>query len=461
MAFVDAHPLRVLLPQSSRVRSPIAETSTAQGQKNWIRIMSTLQPDQPLTKSAPPSLALADARRVRVLLIDSGVDPRLRVARLGLVERWQQVLGDLDAEVRTLAPEDLSIALAEEAMTTPPRWILLTWADRVVEPSAVEAFFAQIPAGAVDGPPALRVAAIGLGDGPLLALSTAHAVALSRRLSVQAAGSADGVANALEAVMGQPPVLVPMRAAYWGRVTNQVEGKAAVWGLLRRLRWRQGGVVAHYVNRPVSIRISRLIAETAITPNQTTIFTFILGLLGVALVLTPGGYWGGVLGLLLLHVNSVFDGIDGELARLRHQSSAFGAYLDSVCDETLNSALMIAVGWDLSRRAMFGWNGWFVLGILSGAVSFLYALVHWHCKWKHGLGLYWWWDAYKPRKKLQASNSLRSYFMRLFQKDGLLFMFLLAALANGLPIMLILSTGAAIITLALLVVHIGIKRAPW
>ncbi len=393
-----------------------------------------------------------------MLLITSGVDPGLRVARLGLVERWQRVLRDLGREVRLVAAEDLPTALAGEAKAAPAR-IVLAWADYVVEPAAAEAFFAQLPSG--DGPPALRIAATALGGGPLLALSASSAAALAGRLSAEAARSADRVAEALEAELGQKPAPLSLRAAYWGRVTNQAESKAAVWGLLQRLRWRQGGVVAHYLNRPVSSRISRLIAETAITPNQTTIFTFILGLLGLALVITPGRYVGGVLGLLLLHINSVFDGIDGELARLRYQSSSFGAYLDSVCDEVLNSGLMIVVGWDLSRRVMFGWDGWLALGIFSGAVSFLYALVHWHCKWKHGLGLYWWWDAYKPRKQLQASNSLRSYFMRIFQKDGLLFLYLLAALANVLPVMLVLSTGAAVITLVLLVVHVGIKRARW
>jgi phosphatidylglycerophosphate synthase len=395
-----------------------------------------------------------------VLLIDGGVDPGLRVGRLGLVERWRRVLRGL-GEVQVVAPEELAAALQAAATAAPPCWIVLAWADHVVEPAAVEFFLDQLPAAGADGQPALRIATARLGNGPLLALPAAGAADLARRLPAPAAVSADGVAAVLEAELGQPPAPVNLRAAYWGRVTNQKESAAAVWGLLQRLRWRQGGVVAHYLNRPISSRISRLIAETAITPNQTTIFTFLLGIIGVVLVLAPGGYWGGVLGLFLLHVNSVFDGIDGELARLRHQSTSFGAYLDSVCDEILNSALLIAVGWDLARRTMFGWNGWLVLGILAGTVSFLYALVHWHCKWKHGLGFYWWWDAYKPRKQLQASNSLRNYFMRIFQKDGLLFLFLLAAIANGLSVMLILAAGAAASALVLLVIHIGVKRARW
>ena len=412
-----------------------------------------------------PSLSVPAVPRIPpVLLIDGGVDPRLRVARLGLVERWQRLFADLGREVQVVTAQGLAAALEAEAAAIPAGadpWLVLAWADHVVEPAAVQSFLERVPAAARGTALALRIAAPGLGNGPLLALPARRAAALGRRLPASGALAADAVAEVLASELGQAPSPLALPAAYWGRVANQADSKAAVWGLLQRLRWRQGGVVAHYLNRPVSIRISRLVAETGITPNQTTVFTFVLGLLGVALVLAPGGYGGCLAGLLLLHVNSVFDGIDGELAHLRHQRSTFGAYLDSVCDEILNAALLVAVGWDLSRRASFDWRGWLALGILAGATSFLYALVHWHCKWKHGLGFYWWWDAYKPRQQVQASNSLRSYFMRIFQKDGLLLLFLLAALANALPVMLVLSAGAAAVVLVLLVVHIGSKRARW
>jgi len=413
--------------------------------------------------SKPPSPATAVVTPP-LLLVDAGVDPALRVARLGLVERWQRACGSLGRAVEVVAPHGLAAALgrmAGSAGSGASPWTLVAWADHVVEPAALESFLARLPPDGEGDDAALRIAAEGLGAGPVVALSPATATDLARDLPAAAASSADGIDELLASRLGKPPRPITLRAAYWGRVVDRPSSRAAVWGLLERLRWRQGGVVAHYLNRPISIRISRLIAETAITPNQTTIVTFLLGIVGVALVLSPGGYWGCLAGLLLLHVNSVFDGIDGELARLRHQSSVFGAYLDSVCDEILNSALAIAVGWDLGRRAAFGWQGWPLLGVLVGTSSFLYALVHWHCKWKHGLGFYWWWDAYKPRKQLQASNSLRNYFMRIFQKDGLLFLFLLAALVNGLPILLVLASGAAAAVLVLLVVHIGIKRARW
>jgi phosphatidylglycerophosphate synthase len=398
----------------------------------------------------------------RAIVIDPGVDPSLRVARLGLVERWRRALAALKLDVVVVAPDGLAAALGESAEAgADDDAVLVAWADFVVDPASLDAFNDAIVAEP-PGAGAARVETAELGPGPVLALPAATARALAASgVPADAAASADALAAFVAARPGAAVQPVRLAAAYWGRVADAASARAAVWGLLVRLRWRQGGIVAHYLNRPVSMLVSKWLVDTRVTPNQTTIVNFFIGIAGVWLLFSPGGYLGALLGMLILHVNSVLDGVDGELARLRHESSTFGSYLDSVTDEILNTATLIGVGYNLAHDPAFGWPHYQTLGVFAGVVSFLYAAVHWHCRWKHGLGLYWWWDAYKPRKKVQASNSLRSYAMRLFQKDGLLFIYLLGAAVRILPVLLFVSATAAAAVLVLLFTHIFVKRARW
>ena len=221
---------------------------------------------------------------------------------------------------------------------------------------------------------------------------------------------------------------------------------------------RPGGLVAKYINRPVSLRISRHLLETPISPNMVTILDFIIGAIGIVIIF-QGGWLNAVIGTGLMQINSIVDGIDGELARMRHQTSEFGAYLDSVCDEILNAALMIAIGHYLSVSRQ--WEPYLYIGIFTGLVAFAYSLVHWHCKWKHGLGFYWWFEAYKPRVAVQRSTSVFTYFKKLFWKESYLFIFFVLAIFDVMHFMLFVCAGGALAVFVLLVIHIPVKKARW
>jgi phosphatidylglycerophosphate synthase len=84
-------------------------------------------------------------------------------------------------------------------------------------------------------------------------------------------------------------------------------------------------------NRRISIPISRQLIKFPITPNAVSLFT-----LGVSFLsgwyLARGGYWYMLLGALLGLFASILDGCDGEVARLTFQDSAFGCWLETICD---------------------------------------------------------------------------------------------------------------------------------
>jgi phosphatidylglycerophosphate synthase len=116
-------------------------------------------------------------------------------------------------------------------------------------------------------------------------------------------------------------------------VRNEAERIAAKKALRHSLIKPSDGWVSKHLNRPISISISRMLAYTAITPNQFSIFTGLLGI-GTGVLLAQGGYWGFFLGALGFHLTSVLDGVDGELARLKFKASPLGQWLDTLVDNT-------------------------------------------------------------------------------------------------------------------------------
>ena len=119
--------------------------------------------------------------------------------------------------------------------------------------------------------------------------------------------------------------------------------------LYRRLTKPQDGPFARWLNRPISLRLTRWLAETPITPNQITLALLALGLLA-ALLFANGGYWPMLAAAILFHAQSVLDGCDGEIARLKFMESRWGGVLDVVCDGVVTSAGFFGIGAGLARQ---------------------------------------------------------------------------------------------------------------
>jgi phosphatidylglycerophosphate synthase len=105
----------------------------------------------------------------------------------------------------------------------------------------------------------------------------------------------------------------------------------------------QDGFMARHFDRHISLAVSRLLLETGVTPNQMTVFSTLLGVLGAAFFL-GGSRAAYVPGALLIWLHSVLDGCDGELARVRFQESPFGSDLDFWGDNVVHLALFTCLG---------------------------------------------------------------------------------------------------------------------
>lgn len=95
------------------------------------------------------------------------------------------------------------------------------------------------------------------------------------------------------------------------------------------------GLISRHLNRHISLAISRRLVDTRIHPNTITVLNMLVGLLSGWFAL-QGDYRSVLIGAMLLQANSIFDGIDGELARVRWQFSKFGARFDYLGDNLAN-----------------------------------------------------------------------------------------------------------------------------
>ena len=145
--------------------------------------------------------------------------------------------------------------------------------------------------------------------------------------------------------------------------------------LLRTLVKDTDGFMARHIERPISLTISRHLAATAVTPNQMTLVSMVIGLAGAPGFLSGQIPW-QTAGALLFLAHSILDGCDGELARLKFQESRLGGALDFWSDNVVHIATFtcMAVGW--SWAVGQAWPLWLgaaaVLGNLGSA-----GLVYW------------------------------------------------------------------------------------
>ncbi|MEN8261214.1 MAG: CDP-alcohol phosphatidyltransferase family protein [Pseudomonadota bacterium] len=142
---------------------------------------------------------------------------------------------------------------------------------------------------------------------------------------------------------------------FWIDVDDPAAFQKAEQALLKRLRDKPNdGPVARYLNRPISVRISRYLVQRDVTPNQISLFSFLCSLLAAGLF-ALGGYFALLTGGVLAQFASIIDGCDGEVARLKYQSSDFGGWFDAVLDRYADAFLLFGLTWHLLAVEVNGW----------------------------------------------------------------------------------------------------------
>jgi phosphatidylglycerophosphate synthase len=271
-------------------------------------------------------MAVAGVKRIAVLWQH---DETLPEAEL---EKIEKILDDERLASRAAASFVVGFCPGDETDA-----IMITRADRI--------YHRDIPKQAV--------AAWKSSDAPIATVDgAAHdAVLITDRANARkiagAARSPTGIAGAV-AELGAPATAEPPYLAF----TTATPDKRALRRAERRMVWslrkRADGLASSMINRHLSLPMSWLLMRTPVRPNHVTLFCFALAVLG-GVVIARGGWSNGVLGMLLVNLGSIIDGVDGELARLKYRFSRLGQWMDTLADDFGNIAYITGIA--LSMRA--------------------------------------------------------------------------------------------------------------
>ncbi len=197
---------------------------------------------------------------------------------------------------------------------------------------------------------------------------------------------------------------------FWFDVDTPKSLNLATKALLQSLsKPNEDGFIAHYLNRPVSRRISKILIRTPVSPNGISLLSFAGCIIG-AVMFYPGGYIWTILAGLVIQLSSIVDGCDGEVARLRFQSSKFGGWFDTILDRYGDTAVVAGVsfGYWLTHPHATVWLG--AIFTLTGFIMASYVKKEFMIRYQ--------------------SNPPGGLLGKLIKRDLRIFVIMLGALAN-------------------------------
>lgn len=266
----------------------------------------------------------------------------------------------------------------------------------------------------------------------------------------------------LEAALSQDVPSIDVAEGLWHVAATPDELRRAEDALFKSLGKRTDGPVSRLLNRHVSTFVTRRLVRTNVTPNQMTIVANVIGALGVILVFR--GTWGMVaLGAFLVQMQSILDGCDGEIARLKFKSSKIGEWLDNVLDDQVNVGYGVALGF--AGAAMTGADYWRWVGIGAGSAFMIHNLIfYYQLAFIHRSGnpfnFRWWFE--KPGVDVTAMLDTEGvvaklgYLLRaLIRRDVFLLGFCFLAAAGFPHVAALWYAAIAASQFALMMVHVA------
>jgi len=173
----------------------------------------------------------------------------------------------------------------------------------------------------------------------------------------------------LEEQLSRLPKVVAQGVAV--AITDASSLRAASRALWASLASPLDGAVDRYFNRPVGRILSKQLVHTAVTPNQVSVVSVLLGLFS-AWLFARGAYATTVLGAIVLQVSAIFDTVDGDVARVMFKESTLGKWLDIIGDQVVHIAVFAAIGFGLFRAGsaapVFALAASAVIGVLISFV---------------------------------------------------------------------------------------------
>jgi phosphatidylglycerophosphate synthase len=234
-------------------------------------------------------------------------------------------------------------------------------------------------------------------------------------------------------------------------VTDAASAAEAEQRLFRALRKPQDGWTSRYLNRYISLAISRWLVKTPLRPNQVSVGILGVGVAGAWLA-SRGGYGNLLLGAFCFQAQSVLDGCDGEMSRVSYRGSRAGEWLDTVGDDLTNYGFFAGAALGLYKTSHNP------LYLLAGAITVVSGLIGSGLEYRYliriGSG-----DLLKyPLSQGQGTGKF-AFIQPLFKRDTFVFMTLCAAALSCLgPMLCVFACGAVGVLIGVLKTELRLAR---
>ncbi|ENN96831.1 glucose-1-phosphate thymidylyltransferase-like protein [Methanocaldococcus villosus KIN24-T80] len=159
------------------------------------------------------------------------------------------------------------------------------------------------------------------------------------------------------------------------------------------------GFISRYINRKISTKISYFLVDH-FSPNTLTIWIFLFGILSALTVL-----YNPILGAILYQISSILDGVDGEIARARLETSKFGGYLDSILDRYVDGAFLSILAYKTLSS-----NLWFFIAMVALIGCIMISYTSERFRGAYGKDMY---ESIEILKKIPGKRDERIFFIMI------------------------------------------------
>ena len=133
---------------------------------------------------------------------------------------------------------------------------------------------------------------------------------------------------------------------------------------------RKNYIFRYWINYELGVYLTWIFARIPITANQITLLNLVVGLVGI-LIMSFGGYWNFLIGILIYTFSLSLDYSDGTIAKIKKIKSKKGKYLDFMMHEIHHTLMLIAIGIGVFKTT--GNNIYIFLGVFC---SYILSLIH-------------------------------------------------------------------------------------
>jgi phosphatidylglycerophosphate synthase len=234
-------------------------------------------------------------------------------------------------------------------------------------------------------------------------------------------------------------------------VVSKATARRAERLLFRSLRKPQDGWTSRWLNRYISLALSRWLVKTPLQPNQVSIGILAVGLAGAWLA-SRGDYLGTALGALLFQAQSVLDGCDGEMSRVSHRGSKTGEWLDTIGDDLTNYGFFAGLSLGLWRATAF--TPYLAAGAITVACGLIVSTLEYRYLIRIGSG-----DLLKyPLSQGQGTGKFAA-IQPLFKRDTFVLLTLVACVVGlGGPMLCVFAAGAVGILIGVVQTELRLRR---